>query len=317
MAEFEANRSEAHDLMAVLHNNHLIVDLVLETCRRNDVPTLGEVLKSPREGQTFCSTEELAGTKGIWKLARVRNQVLLPYQRQPRVFLEFGTEHICNDTGKGEQSSKHKVSIIGQVRNVEDSEIALSPIIMGAPTLVHPRNQAIGIPMQQLFWYGWEWYETLPEDIDEFRKMKRVTVESVGEWSECMRGVPEEQVKAIFAGLLADHLRNDWGGEECDHFTASVHLSGTRLTAAFALKGPAGGKKFRPMTPSMLGKHGDQIYRLAQTPARLLVVQHCHEILPSVRDTLRSFAVRPHDPRRYCLINGKDTYRILKAYGKL
>lgn len=28
----------------------------------------------------------------------------------------------------------------------------------------------------------------------------------------------------------------------------------------------------------MLGKNGDQIYRMAGTPAKLLVLQHCHSV---------------------------------------
>ncbi len=48
------------------------------------------------------------------------------------------------------------------------------------------------------------------------------------------------------------------------------------------------------------------------------MVQHCHEIGTDVRATLRAFAnalgpVR----RRYCLIDGSDSLRLLTAYGKL
>jgi hypothetical protein len=66
-----------------------------------------------------------------------------------------------------------------------------------------------------------------------------------------------------------------------------------------------------------LGKNNDQIYRLAQEPAQLLVVQHCHDILPPVRATLREFAVSPGATRRYCLIDGRDSLRLLAAYDKL
>jgi hypothetical protein len=38
---------------------------------------------------------------------------------------------------------------------------------------------------------------------------------------------------------------------------------------------------------------------------------------PAVRAMLRAFAVTPHDPRRYCLMDGKSTYRVLKAYATL
>ena len=66
-----------------------------------------------------------------------------------------------------------------------------------------------------------------------------------------------------------------------------------------------------------LGKNNDQIVRLATEPANILIVQHCHNILPAVRKTLRAFAVQPSYPRRYCLIDGKDSLRLLKAYNLL
>ena len=209
--------------------------------------------------------------------------MLLPYQKRPRVVLEFGTKHIQNDTGLSEQSSKHTVTIIGQVRTASAEEIVLAPLIMGAPSLEHPKNMDIGLPMWELAFHGWDWFQTLPEDLDEFGRMKEITVARAEEWLNTMRSTHEATVKAAIAELLADNVQKDWGGEECDHFTADVHVCGKRITAAFALKGPAGGRRLKPMTPAMLGKHGDQIYRLAQTPARLLIVQHCHDVLPAVR----------------------------------
>jgi hypothetical protein len=35
-----------------------------------------------------------------------------------------------------------------------------------------------------------------------------------------------------------------------------------------------------------LGKNNDQIVRLSREPADVLIVQHSHEILPAVRETL-------------------------------
>jgi hypothetical protein len=47
------------------------------------------------------------------------------------------------------------------------------------------------------------------------------------------------------------------------------------------------------------------------------VVQHCHEIQEPVRASLRAFAVQPGAVRRYCVIDGKDSLRLLIAYDKL
>ncbi len=66
-----------------------------------------------------------------------------------------------------------------------------------------------------------------------------------------------------------------------------------------------------------LGKNNDQIVRLSHEPAEVLFVQHSHEIMSPVRETLRAFCVQPSNPRRYCLIDGRDSLRLLVAYGLL
>ena len=68
------------------------------------------------------------------------------------------------------------------------------------------------------------------------------------------------------------------------------------------------------MTLNHLGKNNDQIYRLAMEPADVLFVQHSHDVTPAVRATLRAFAVQPSRPRRYCIIDGRDSLRLLHAY---
>jgi len=239
--------------------------------------------------------------------------LILPFKYERQIFLEFGVEHFVNDTGRTEQCDKNQVSIIGQIRKVSGDEIIIHTLIMGAPSLDHSLNKDVGIEMGVLMWYGYNWFETFPEDIDEFAKCKDVEISEPDEWIKFMKELPEEEVKNRFAEILGDTTRADWGGEMADHIT-SVRLGGQRKTAAFLLKGPS---RFREMTPELLGKRADQIYRLSQTPANLLVVQHCFTIGEAVRATLRAFSVAPHNPRRYCLIDGEDTYKILKAYGKI
>jgi hypothetical protein len=90
-------------------------------------------------------------------------------------------------------------------------------------------------------------------------------------------------------------------------------LDGKRISTAFLFKGPA---KFHPMIPADLGKNGDQIGRLFSEPADLLILQHCHEVTPAVRKQMRAYAQQMGNPRRFCILDGYDTLRILKAYGK-
>jgi hypothetical protein len=310
---FMRNKRDDSDFLARLYNNHLCVDLALRVCRAGQIQTLGEILQAPEVGALFCSTELLEGNEGVYEKARVRNRILLAYEYERTVFLEFGTEHFVSDTGKSDCAEQSKVSIIGQVRRISDKEIVIHPLIMGAPSLDHSLNEDVPLDFDELVWYGFDWYEIFPEDIDEFAECGAVTADT-NEWTSCMESLPEETVKAHLCEILGDVSRKDWAGERADHFSTAIHLGGRRVTAAFLLKGPA---RFREMTPDLLGKRADQIYRLAQTPAQLLIVQHCHTIGEAVRATLRAFAVAPHNPRWYCLIDGKDTYRILRAYGKL
>ena len=77
--------------------------------------------------------------------------------------------------------------------------------------------------------------------------------------------------------------------EQYDHYSADVTVNGKRKSAAFMFKGPSA---WGEMKPRNLGKNGDQIYRLQQSKADILILQHCHHIGEAVRETLRAFSVR-------------------------
>jgi hypothetical protein len=96
------------------------------------------------------------------------------------------------------------VSIVGQVREIRDSEIVLAPLIMGAPSLVHPRNENSGISMATRAFHGFDFYETPAEAIGEFAKLKHIDVQTTEEWMECMRMVSEDRVISAFAELLKE-----------------------------------------------------------------------------------------------------------------
>jgi hypothetical protein len=68
---------------------------------------------------------------------------------------------------------------------------------------------------------------------------------------------------------------------------------------------------------SHLGKNADQIYRLNCTPCDIMIIQHSHKIGEAVSATVQAFASLSSPKRKYCLIDGRDTFRILKAYDKL
>jgi hypothetical protein len=106
----------------------------------------------------------------------------------------------------------------------------------------------------------------------------------------------------------------DWGGEINDLYTSRLMVDGRQESAAFLLKGPA---RFSPMTIAHLGQNGDQLTRLARSPADVLVLQHCHEIRQEVISYLQDTASNFRHVRRYLVLDGYDTYRLLFAVGEL
>jgi hypothetical protein len=66
-----------------------------------------------------------------------------------------------------------------------------------------------------------------------------------------------------------------------------------------------------------LGANGDQLTRLARSPADILVVQHCHHVRPEVVEYLQSAASNFRQVRRFMVIDGQDTYRLLASAGVL
>lgn len=318
-------RDQNEEKDAQFFNNRLLCNLALRFCKDLKVKTLAEVLQFPQIGQICCSIDIVEGNEDINSKERIRNRIELPFDYEKEVFLDFGVEHFVATTGKYRQRYRNRVAIIGHVSNITDLEIIVDPIVMGDPIFDLP-NYVDGddaVDKKYYFINGISWleglsnYEVFVDDITEFSKCKNIQKPEPSEWTTYLQSVSENEIKQKLNEILGNLTKKDWGGELNDLFVSDIHIAETRLTAAFLLKGPAGGKYFTEMQPRMLGKNGDQIYRLSQSPAQLLVVQHCHDVGEAVRATLQNFAVAPHNLRKFCVMDGKDTYRVLKAYDKL
>lgn len=148
--------------------------------------------------------------------------------------------------------------------------------------------------------------------IDEIQSFSQVRGLEVGDHVD----LRESRVKDGLLRIIGERGRfKDWGGEQNDFLTDRLLIRGRRRVAAFALKGP--GKK-GVLTPSRMGKHGDQIQRLARSPAQVLIVQYHGQVADSVREQLDLFAqlksVWEDRPIWYCIIDGDDTSRLVGAY---
>ncbi|MBC8551804.1 MAG: hypothetical protein H8D23_19320 [Candidatus Brocadiales bacterium] len=252
-----------------------------------------------------CSTEKLTPCPEIYDKERVSSTWIPPFPIDKKVEFHFSTKHVYADTLKSRlHQGNHQFSIIAELTNIESDNITFDPIIMGFPWLRIIDKK----PTFDSMWFHYSFYENYLEDFDEFKKINEIPLPAN---SEPMKEISENAFKTCISKLLGDKAEKDWGGETSDYFSSHLHLNGKPTTGAFLLKGPA---KFEPMKLNHLGKNNDQIVRLSHEPTNVLFVQHCHDITTAVRETLRAFAVQPGNPRRYCLIDGRDSLRLLYAY---
>lgn len=283
--------------------DHIYNDLFLHFCRINGIFTLEKILAAGK-GLLFCSTERLAPCNNIYDVERAISVWIPRGQYNRRVELHYSTAQVASDTLRGTLHRGDEISIVAELHSATDDLLVFHPIIMGSPWLrtKDPKWK------DQVMWWGREFFEHYVEDFDEFSKVNGH--EKPTDLAP-MKNISERAFKRALCEILGDSPSTDWGGETSDHFTPHLHLNGRRVSAAFLLKGPA---KFAPMGLNHLGKNNDQIYRLAQEPVEVLIVQHCHDIKPAVRATLRAFTVQPYGKRRYCLIDGRDSLWLLQSY---
>ena len=123
------------------------------------------------------------------------------------------------------------------------------------------------------------------EDIKEFSRSGRVDSKRA---PLAPTRLSELCIKKGFLRLLGENkVPKDWGGENNDIFTTRLTLFGKKRRAAFALKGPA---KKGPLVPKMMGKNGDQIQRLFDTPAEVFFVQYEGEVKESIFKLMEDLA---------------------------
>lgn len=297
------------DWLRLTRVGHVYTRTLVWFCEINGVPSLGAML-SERRGSLFCSTERLAPTPGVYDADRVCTQVIKPEIRDLRAELHYTTKWIRSDTVRSRLHDGAELSVVGLRRSIGDGVVVCEPLVIGSPWLVNIDDE---VRFEHAEWWGHSYGEVFVEDIEEFAEVRNVEAEQ--DFS-IMQRVSESAFKQCLAEILRETAPKDWAGEQSDLYSSHINLGGRRTTAAFLLKGPGSG--FSPMTFRHLGTNGDQLYRLSQEPAGLLVVQHCHDITSAIRETLRRFAIVPGElRRRYCLIDGRDSLRILVAYDML
>jgi hypothetical protein len=154
------------------------------------------------------------------------------------------------------------------------------------------------------------------DDFDSFSRINSVPAHAVTD--SIPVSMAEKYIKELIHSVLGDPFTlSDWGGEQNDIYTSRVEYQGRRLLAAFLLKGPA--VKGR-LTIAKCGKNGDQIQRLFQSSADVFFIQFNGEVDQRVFEEARQKTMGLRHMGRtdaaFCIIDGLDTARFLKAFQK-
>jgi len=158
------------------------------------------------------------------------------------------------------------------------------------------------------------------EDIDSFHKVRDVNPAIVMDvLTDGYLDRSEDSVQTALERILSVPFhKKDWGGEQNDLYTANLLINGARHETAFLLKGNGLGN--RTMEIKHCGVNGDQILRLVSSPAKLFVIQFVGRISEAVISDIDGKVRQARSQGRnawYCIMDGQDTARVLRAYGEL
>lgn len=222
-----------------------------------------------------------------------------------RVTGTFNSARTASSSAIGSLTGSRRAYLIGTVTDLTAERIELRPVFIGIRSFLDDNLAAEDLdPGLRVY----------PSDIGQFSGIDFACPLIEAEL-EAVLHVPEDTVKRAFAGLIGEsYVPKDWGGERSDLYTSRVFARGRQVSAAWLFKGPG---YPRAMDVKALGKNGDQIDRLFTEPAELLILQHCHQIKPSVVSMMDSYAHDARRPRSYMIIDGADTGRILRSLGLL
>lgn len=289
----------------------MLSPVLVEWVRREKIPGLEELLirGTLQKGSVFTYDGKFM-SRGL-SVEKPSNATLrLPLKEfgDSRVLvINFHVDNLTTASAHGALQGQPSVFVIACVDSIESDEVSCRPYVIGNLVQIYGKYE------MELRYR--DYLQMRPEDFDSLHQVdftQRMTTSDL----DVLKDVPEVAVKKAFADIFGEpDVSKDWGGEECDLFGSNVLIEGRRTSVAFAFKGPS---KFKPLECSDCGKNGDQIVRLFGSGAEVFVLQHCHKIQPAVKKTMAAFA-RGHlsGLRRFCVIDGYDTIKILKHFGHL
>jgi hypothetical protein len=151
------------------------------------------------------------------------------------------------------------------------------------------------------------------DKVDNFSKVKDIKTGSF-----ISSSLYESEIKEGLKKIIGEEGKFvDWGGEKGDLFSTRLFIKNIRLNVQFGLKGR--GTKGR-LVPGKMGKNGDQIQRLFDSPADVFFVQYHGQIDESVISQMKYIAIAKSvsENRKiyYGIIDGNDTAKLIAAYSQ-
>lgn len=289
----------------------MLSPVLVEWVRREKIPGLEELLirGTLQKGSVFTYDGKfMSRGLAVEKPTNAALRLSLKEFGDPRVVvINFHANNLTTASAHGALQGQPSVFVIACVDSIDGDEISCRPYVIGNLVQIYGKFEL------ELRYR--DYLQIRPEDFDSLKPVdftQRMATSDL----DLLKDVPEVEVKKVFAEILGEpDVSKDWGGEECDLFSSNVLIDGRRTNVAIAFKGPS---KFKPLECSDCGKNGDQIVRLFGSGAEVFVFQHCHKVQPAVRKTMAAFA-RGHlsGHRRFCVIDGYDTIKILRHFGRL
>ncbi|NIL43488.1 hypothetical protein HCB17_21890 [Salinispora arenicola] len=218
----------------------------------------------------------------------------------------FNSSRLVVQSAAGNLSGRKPAYLIGTVTAWDGVNIELRPAFAGVRSFIEDEELATyGIASKR---------RVYPNEVDQFAGADFRRPANQNDL-HALLATSEEAVKNAFASIIGEpYVPKDWGGEKSDLYSSRLRIHGRQVSTAWLFKGPGFP---RPMTVKALGKNGDQIVRLFSEPAELLVLQHCHEITSAVVNMMETYAHDLRNPRKYMILDGSDTARILRSHGAL
>jgi hypothetical protein len=221
-----------------------------------------------------------------------------------RIHGDYNPERVTCSTAKSQLSGTRRQFVLGYVRDVTDEVIDIRPIVI-ASRWAHPTPEIDNF-------YPSEPSRLWPGAVDQLAVVdfsQRLAASDLN----ALRVVPQVEITNAFSEILGDPgVYRDLDGRHSTLWTTEVQVENQPLRAAVLFSGP---DELAPLTLGGLGRQGDQFDRLSETAADVLVLQHCHSVTPPVANMLRVYASDPHHQRRYLVIDGYETIKILRHFG--